>query len=390
MFKIKKFGTDLTVLGLILFAVFFSGPVNAQERFQTDAPKADTSKIKVTPIATGLVNPWGMQFLPDGRMLVTERPGNLRIVSMDGKISEPITGVPKVYARGQGGLLDVRLGENFTDTGTIFLSYSAPEGRSSSATVVARAKLVLSNSGGTLENVETIFQQRPSVTSGRHFGSRIVPKGDGTLFITTGDRGSQMQASQDGKKLIGKIVRINPDGSVPKDNPKKAGWAPEIWSIGHRNVQGAAIQPSTGALWTAEHGARGGDELNRPEAGKNYGWPTITYGRDYSGVRIGVGTEQDGLEQPVYYWVPSIATSGLMFYTGDLFPEWKGNALVGGLAGSVIQRIVFGEDGGVIAQEAMATGEGYRFRDLRQGPDGAVYALTDSRNGSLLKITPAN
>ncbi len=354
---------------------------------QTDAPATKTTKIKVTKVATGLVNPWGLQFLPDGRMLVTERPGTMRVVSADGKISEPIKGVPEVYSRGQGGLLDVRLANDFADTGTIFFSYAAPDKKSRSSTAVARAKLVLSETGGALEDVKVIFRQQPAVVSSRHFGSRILIHDDGTLFITTGDRGSESKAAQNPKKLIGKIVRINTDGSVPEDNPKKPGWAPEIWSMGHRNIQGAALHPETGELWTAEHGAMGGDELNQPKKGANYGWPTITYGRDYSGLRIGIGTKKDGLEQPVYYWVPSIATSGLMFYTGDLFPDWKGNALVGGLAGSVIQRLVM-QDGKVTAQESLLTADGYRFRDLRQGPDGAVYVLTDSRSGSLLKIEP--
>ncbi len=354
---------------------------------QTDAPDADASKIKVAVVARGLENPWALQFLSDGRMLVTERAGTLRIVTSKGDISNPIKGVPQVYARGQGGLLDVRLAKDFAKTGVLFLSYAAVEKKSRSATTVARAKLVLSDKGGVLEDVKVIFRQTPAIVSGRHFGSRIVLNDDGTLFITTGDRGSQSTAAQDRKKLIGKIIRINADGTIPDDNPRKTGWAPEIWSMGHRNIQGAALHPETRKLWTAEHGAMGGDELNQPKKGTNHGWPIITYGRDYSGGRIGVGTKKKGLEQPVYYWVPSIATSGLMFYTGDLFPKWKGNALVGGLAGSVIQRLVM-KDGKVIAQESLVAGKGYRFRDLRQGPDDAVYALTDSRSGSVLRITP--
>ncbi|MGH1419602.1 MAG: PQQ-dependent sugar dehydrogenase [Hyphomicrobiaceae bacterium] len=355
---------------------------------QTDAPAATKSDVKVTTVAEGLINPWSLQFLPDGRMLVTERVGNLRIVTSSGEISPPIKGVPKVYARGQGGLLDVRLAKDFAETGNLFLSYSGRENKSRSTTTVARAKLVLTDTGGALENVTVIFKQTPSVVSGRHFGSRIVLNDDGTLFITTGDRGSQSSAAQDPKKLIGKVIRINADGTVPDDNPRKSGWAPQVWSMGHRNIQGAALHPKTRDLWTVEHGARGGDELNQPQKGANYGWPVITYGRDYSGIRIGIGTEKEGLEQPVYYWVPSIATSGLVFYTGDLFANWKGNALVGGLAGSVIQRLVM-KNNQVIAQESLLAGEGYRFRDLRQGPDGAVYVLTDSRSGRILKITPA-
>ncbi len=387
MFRLGSFSTFFLALVTSTFSLAL--PLSAQDAFQTDAPAAQSSsKLKVTTIAKGLSNPWGLQFLPDGRMLVTERSGQMRIITSDGEASSPIKGLPAVYARGQGGLLDVKLAKDFSDTGTIFVSFAGPEKRGAASTVVVRAKLVLSdNGGGKLENVKTIFRQKPAVSSSRHFGSRIVIADDGTLFITTGDRGSHSHAAQDPKKHIGKVIRINPDGSTPEDNPKKSDWAPEVWSLGHRNIQGAALHPETRQLWTVEHGARGGDELNRPEKGKNYGWPVITYGRDYTGLKIGSGTKKEGLEQPVYYWVPSIATSGLLFYTGDLFPDWKNNAFVGGLAGSVIVRLVL-KDGQVVARENLLTGKGYRFRDIRQGPDGAIYALTDSYNGRLLKIEP--
>jgi glucose/arabinose dehydrogenase len=355
----------------------------------TDAPSpAKLSKIKVETFADGLENPWGLQFLPDGRLLVTERPGRLRLVSKDGKLSDPVAGVPEVAAVGQGGLLDVLLAPDFEKTGTIYLSYGEPREGGKNGTSVARAKLVTDADGGRLEDVKVVFRQQPAARSGHHFGSRLVWAKDGTLFITTGERNSLRQEAQNPANDIGKVIRINPDGTVPADNPKLPGWAPEVWSIGHRNIQGAALRPETGQLYTVEHGARGGDELNRPEKGKNYGWPIITYGIDYSGAKIGEGiTAKEGMEQAVYYWVPSIATSGLAFYTGDLFPNWKGNAFVGGLAGAHIERLVFDGDDVVAAEELLGE-EGKRIRDIRQGPDGALWVLTDD-TGEVLRITPA-
>ncbi|HEY7670125.1 MAG TPA: PQQ-dependent sugar dehydrogenase [Hyphomicrobium sp.] len=355
----------------------------------TDAPSpAKLSKIKVETFADGLENPWGLQFLPDGRLLVTERPGRLRLVSKDGKLSDPVGGVPEVAAVGQGGLLDVLLAPDFEKTGTIYLSYGEPREGGKNGTSVARAKLVTDADGGRLEDVKVVFRQQPAARSGHHFGSRLVWAKDGTLFITTGERNSLRQEAQNPANDIGKVIRINPDGTVPADNPKLPGWAPEVWSIGHRNIQGAALRPETGQLYTVEHGARGGDELNRPEKGKNYGWPIITYGIDYSGAKIGEGiTAKEGMEQAVYYWVPSIATSGLAFYTGDLFPNWKGNAFVGGLAGAHIERLVFDGDDVVAAEELLGE-EGKRIRDIRQGPDGALWVLTDD-TGEVLRITPA-
>jgi len=355
----------------------------------TDAPApAEPSKIKVETFADGLSHPWGLQFLPDGRLLVTERPGRMRLVSKDGKLSEPIAGVPEVAAVGQGGLLDVLLAPDFAESGTIYFSYGEPRGGRKNATSVGRAKLALDGDTGRLEDVKVIFRQEPAAASGLHFGSRLVWARDGTLFITTGERGMMSESAQNPANQIGKIIRINPDGTVPDDNPKLPGWAPEVWSIGHRNMQGATLRPETGQLYTVEHGARGGDELNRPEKGKNYGWPIITYGIDYSGAKIGEGiTAKEGMEQAVYYWVPSIATSGLAFYTGDLFPGWKGNAFAGGLAGAQIQRLVF--DGNeVVAAETLLEDEGKRIRDIRQGPDGALWVLTDD-TGEVLRILPA-
>lgn len=355
----------------------------------TDAPPpSEPSKVKVETFADGLEHPWGMQFLPDGRLLVTERPGRMRLISKDGKLSEPISGVPEVAARNQGGLLDVLLAPDFDKTGTLYFSYGEPRDGNKNGTSVARAKLVLDGDGGKLEDLKVIFRQEPAADSGHHFGSRLVWAPDGTLYITTGERNSLRKESQNPANDIGKVIRINADGSVPDDNPKLEGWAPEVWSIGHRNMQGAAIRPGTGKLYTVEHGARGGDELNRPQQGKNYGWPVITYGIDYSGAPIGDGiTAKEGMEQAVYYWVPSIATSGLAFYEGDLFPGWKGNAFVGGLAGTQVARLVFnGND--VVAEETLLRDQGKRIRDVRSGPDGALWLLTDD-TGEVLRVVPA-
>jgi aldose sugar dehydrogenase len=373
---------SLALLGALLMAV--SSPAARAEI--TNAPAEKPSKYTVDIVAKGLEHPWALQFLPDGRMLVTERPGRLRILGPDGKRSASITGVPKVVARDQGGLLDVALSLDFATTGTIFLSYSEPRDAMKNGTAVMRAKLVLTADGGSLEDTQVIFRQLPAIASNHHFGSRIVINPDGSLFVTLGERYSQRDQAQNPANHLGKIVRIMPDGTPFAGNPKLPGWAPEVWSIGHRNAQGAALDPATGTLWTTEHGAMGGDELNHPEAGKNYGWPIITYGRDYTGAKIGIGTKKDGMEQPVYYWDPSIATSGLAFYTGAHSP-WKNNAFAGGLAGMQIDRLVL-RDGQVVAHEPLLKDKGWRIRDVRMGPDGAIYALTDEPNGFLVKITP--
>ena len=380
---------SMMVLASYLITITILATISAAAKPQmTNAPEAQKTQYQVDRIATGLENPWGLQFLPDGRFLITERPGRLRIVSKDGALSPPVKGVPNVYARGQGGLLDVRLAKDFATSNTIFLSYAEPRGNGKSATAVARAELVIDdNTNAQLKNVKVIFRQDPAIASGYHFGSRIVIAPDNSLFITTGDRGSQRNAAQDPKIPIGAVIRINQDGTPYAGNPNLDGWSPEIWSIGHRNIQGAVIAPDTGQLWTVEHGARGGDELNNPEKGKNYGWPVITYGRDYSGEKIGIGTKKTGLEQPIYYWDPSIAVSGLEIYTGDLFPNWKDNLLVGGLAGTRLERLAM-NNGKVVEREILLDELGERIRDVRQGPDGAVYVLTDDARGSLLRIAP--
>lgn len=374
----------LRSLAFVVVVASGLGPAAAE---QTNAPPAPETKVAVTVYAKGLSHPWGMQFLPDRRVLVSERDGRLRIVGTDGKLSPPVIGVPKVSDSGQGGLLDVALSPDFARTGTIFISYAEPRGWLANGTSVMRARLVIDGETAELREQKVIFQQQPAVRSIYHFGSRIVFDRDGNLFVTLGERNFNRDDAQNPGNHLGKVVHITPDGAAAPNNPKLPGWDPLVWSIGHRNVQGAVLDPATGQLWTTEHGARGGDELNRPEAGKNYGWPVITYGRDYSGAKIGIGTHKDGMEQPIYYWDPSIATSGLMIYSGDLFPAWKGNFLAGGLSGQHIERLVM-KDGQVVAVEKLLTGRERRIRDLRQGPDGAVYVLTDESDGEILRIAP--
>ncbi len=352
---------------------------------KSPAPAPTTGVLRAEPVAKGLVNPWGIDFLPEGRMLVTEKPGRLRIVEKDGSLGEPVTGVPAVAAQGQGGLLDVAVDPKFAQNRTIFLSFSEPGEDRTAGTAVARGRLV----GNALTEVEVIYRQSPKVRSGGHYGSRIVFRGDGTLFITAGDRQNQRPLVQDLSTGIGKIVRIHPDGSIPKDNPfvGKAGVNEAIWSYGHRNLQGATLD-GAGRLWTVEHGAKGGDELNHPEAGKNYGWPVITYGTDYNGTKIGEGTEKAGLEQPVYFWDPVIAPSALVYYTGDKIPGWKGNFLVGGMgAVNGLVRLVV-ENGVVVREERHLTELGLRIRDVQQGPDGFVYITADGAEGQILRVRP--
>lgn len=374
-----------------LAAVACAFPAGAQT---TKAPApAEASRIKVTTLAKGLDRPWSFGFLPDGRIIVTELGGRLRLVDRGGQVTGSVAGVPAVVASGQGGLLDVALAPDHATSGFIYLAYSEPRGGRNSGTSIARAKLESAGSG-RLSGLQVIFRQNPDFAVPMHFGSRIAVAPDGSLFVTLGERNTGRSigepvhlAAQDPANHFGKVVRIDPDGAPHRATPKLPGWAPEVWSLGHRNPQSAAIHPVTGKLWTVEHGARGGDEINIPEAGRNYGWPVISYGRDYSGARIGVGTQKPGLEQPVYYWDPSIAPSGMAFYTGDLFPAWKGNLFVGALAGSHLARLVLdGEK--VVAEEKLLAGEGERIRDVRQGPDGALYVATDSGNGRILRIAP--
>jgi glucose/arabinose dehydrogenase len=361
----------------ILIAALLLASAAAAETYPTSA-----GPVRVERVAGGLSYPWGMDFLPDGRVLVTERSGALRLVT-DGAVSDPIAGVPAVYDSGQGGLLDVALSPDFAETGLLFLSYAEPAA-GGARTAVARARLA----GDRLEDVETIFRQRPALSGGRHFGSRIVPAPDGTLFVTLGDRGARDMA-QDPSNLIGKLVRIAPDGAIPPDNPfvGRSGHAPEIYSIGHRNTQGADLD-AEGRLWTVAHGARGGDEINRPEAGRNYGWPVISYGRHYSGASIGEGTAKPGMEQPLFYWDPSIAPSGLTVYDGALFPEWRGDLFVGALRGQLLARVEIEDGAPTGVEERLLEGALGRIRAVETGPDGALWLLTDESPGGLWRIVP--
>ena len=361
---------------------------------QTDAPERKSNvAFDVVTVAGDLQNPWGLAFLPNGKMLVTERPGRMRVVAADGKLSEPVTGLPDVDARGQGGLLDVALDPNFASNNLIYWSYAEP-GDGGNNTAVARGRFV-DGAQPRVENVQVIYRQRPQLNSRAHFGSRLVFGRDGTLFITQGDRSineGRMQSQRlDG--LIGKIVRINADGTVPRDNPfvGRQGARPEIWSIGHRNIQAAALHPTTGELWEVEHGTRGGDELNIARKGKDYGWPTIAYGIEYRGGAITGGiTAKEGMEQPIYYWDPVIAPSGMAFYTADLFPAWRGNLFVGGHATDDLVRLELNGER-VVGEERLLRDESPRIkvRDVRQGPDGAIYLLHDaSSDGRIIKLTP--
>lgn len=345
------------------------------------AVETQQARVQVEVVASKLDHPWGLDFLADGRLLVSERSGQLRTVT-NGKVSDPIQGLPEIWVGGQGGLLDVAVHQEW-----VYFSYSEPGTLPlTNSTAVARAKLQQNR----LTDLQVIFSQQPKYVSRAHFGSRLAFDSEGHLFITLGDRYLPRDDAQTLDNHHGKIVRIWADGRVPKDNPFVAqkGALPEIWSIGHRNLQGAAIHPVTGKLWTHEHGPRGGDEINIPAPGKNYGWPVITYGEEYSGGKIGEGTEKAGMEQPVHYWVPSIAPSGMAFYTGDKFPKWKGDLFVGSLKFRQLVRLELDGDK-VVAEERILEDEiGERIRDVVQGPDGFLYLLTDSDNGKIIRLTP--
>ena len=351
----------------------------------------DTEKgrIRVQTIVEGLSHPWGLAFLPDGRILVTERDGNLRLVG-GGKVSEPLEGVPEVDTGGQGGLLDVAVDPSFGQSRLVYLSYSEA-GDGGNSTAVARGRL--SEDGTRLTGVEVVFSQQPKLDSAMHFGSRLVFDRQGHLFITLGER-SKAQVRGQAQQLdshLGKVIRIRPAGSVPGDNPfaGRRDALPEIWSYGHRNAQGAALNPDTGVLWVNEHGPRGGDEINIPEPGRNYGWPVVSYGVNYDGSPVGGGrSEAPGMTGPIHHWTPSIGVSGMAFYTADAMPGWRGNVFVGGLA---IPKLVRLERDGdrITGSEDLLEDLALRIRQVVQGPDGALYLLTDESNGEILRVGPA-
>ncbi len=374
--------TVFAVAGLALSAISASAQVAGKTYPSSIGP------LKVETIAGNLTHPWSLAFLPDRKMLVTERPGRLRIVTPEGKISPPVSGVPAVYASGQGGLLDVAIDQNYASNATIYFCY-AERADGGGRTSVARAKL-LDEATPRLDGVKVIFRQEGPLSSGNHYGCRIAQDKDGNLFIATGDHFRFRDEAQNLKNHIGKLVRITPDGAVPPDNPfvGRTDAKAEIWSFGHRNPQSLAFNPASGELWEIEHGPRGGDEVNIIGKGKNYGWPVIGYGVDYSGAKIHEGTAKAGMEQPIKYWVPSIAPSGMAFYTGDLMPKWKGSLFTGALAGMMLVRLTLDGDK-VTGEERLLQEMEERIREVRQGPDGALWLLTDSSAGTLLRITPA-
>jgi len=366
------------------FAVVVAAAVAGAAQGQTY--RSDEHSFTVTRVLDGLEHPWALAFLPDGRWLITEREGRLRI-TRDGKLEpQPVAGLPRVAPHGQGGLMDVALHPNHAQNGLVYWSYSA-QGADGVGTEVARGKLA----GNRMEEAEVIFRQSPKGTTGRHFGSRLVFDRAGFLYITLGDRGEQNRAQRPDDHA-GSVIRLHDDGKLPKDNPfvGRPGWKPEKYTLGNRNMQGAALHPATGLLWTHEHGPQGGDEVNVIRPGVNYGWPVITYGVNYGiGTKIGEGTHKAGMAQPLHKWVPSIAPSGMAFYTGDRFPRWKGDLFVGALKDQMLVRLKLdGEK--VIREERLLQGVLGRIRDVRAAPDGYLYLLTDASNGTLVRLEPAN
>lgn len=362
--------------GALLALMMATAPAQA---IDTVAQKTAGVPIAVETLATGLENPWSVEALPDGGFIVTERPGRLRIVR-DGKLSAPLSGLPEVRASGQGGLMDLALAPDFTKSRRLYFTAAIP-GPGGQGTAVFAARLAENEKG--LTQVTRLFAMNKFTGKGQHFGSRIAIAADGTLFFGIGDRGDRDRA-QDGADHAGSILRINTDGSAPSGNGGFA--APEIWSIGHRNPQGLTFDPADGTLYSVEHGARGGDEINTPKAGRNYGWPVITYGRDYTGFRIGVGTAKDGLEQPLHYWDPSIAPGAIAVYRGAMFPEWDGDFLVAALKFELLSRLDRDASGKVAGEERLLRGAYGRIRDVTVAPDGAVLMVTDEAKGALLRL----
>lgn len=398
--------TSLLTSSLLTLLVLHGAPALAQKPVQTGAPNVPEFKpafpqqrgapevktrtpLQITEVAGGFDHPWAIAFLPDRRMLVTEKKtGKLYIVTPQGKKSPAVEGLPEVDARGQGGLLDVEIGPDYGKSSLIYWTYYEPR-EGGNGLAVARAKLI-DGPKPRIENLQIIFRMMPTMESTHHAGGRLVFTPDGKLFVTLGDRAAmkgRVQA-QDLGSHFGKIVRINPDGSVPEDNPftSKKGAKPEIWSSGHRNVLGAALDAKN-RLWAHEMGPRGGDELNLIQRGKDYGWPTIGYGEEYSGARIHGSTTREGLEQPVYYWDPVISPSGMVIHSGKLFPEWKGNVFIGGLSSQALVRLVIDQDR-VTGEEHLLKDRDERIREVVEGPEGALYLLTDDDDGQILRLTP--
>ncbi|MFC7051866.1 PQQ-dependent sugar dehydrogenase [Hansschlegelia quercus] len=389
MTRLTRFGRPVIALVAGLLAAGGAATAFAQSK-KAGPIQSEKQAFTVETVAEGLERPWSLAFMPDGRMLVTEKAGRLRLVAPDGKLSAPVAGLPKVDARGQGGLFDVAVAPDFASTRLVYFTFAEAGEGGVNGTALGRGRLA--ENAARLEDVSVIWRQTPKYASTYHFGSRIAFAPDGTMFVTTGERAlDQFRVkAQALDETLGKVVRLDRDGKAAAGSPfeGRADAKPEIWSYGHRNLQGAAIEPATGQLWTVEHGARGGDELNHPEAGKNYGWPVIAYGREYSGAPIGEGTEKAGMEQPVHYWDPSIGPSGLLFYVGDVYPGWKGSLFTGGLAIPSLNRLEL-SDGKVVKEERLLEDLAERIRDVRQGPDGLIYLVTDSDEGRVLKLKPA-
>ncbi|GAA0589686.1 PQQ-dependent sugar dehydrogenase [Caenispirillum bisanense] len=375
------------VAAVLAAALLIAGPPPAPAAAQ-GVERSQQASFRVETVAGGLENPWGLAFLPDGAMLVTERPGRLRLVR-DGRLEQaPIAGTPAVFAAGQGGLLDVAVHPDFASNGLVYLSY-AGSGDGGAGTEVARGRLDLQ--AMRLTDVETIFVAAPKTGGRAHYGSRLLFAPDGSLYVTLGDRYSHMKEAQNPGTHLGSVIRITDSGGVPADNPfaGRSDARPEVFTYGHRNVQGMALHPQTGAVWTHEHGPRGGDEVNILKPGANYGWPAVTYGVDYSGAVISDRSEAPGMEPPLVHWVPSIAPSGMAFYSGEAFPQWQGDLFIGALAGAHLRRLELDGDR-VTAQEELLVDLNARIRDVRSGPDGFLYLLTDASDGRLLRLVPAS
>lgn len=377
------------VFGLGLLGIGGFGPSAAA---QGKSYRSERERYRVEIVASGLAYPWGLDFMPDGRMLITEKPGSLRIVTRGGQISPPIDGIPQVVAQGQGGLLDVTVHPDFAENRLVYLSYTEPGPDGTNSTAASRGRL--SEDGSRLTGVELVFRQEPKLRGDKHYGSRIVFAPDGHMFITTGERSDEEYRvqSQDLTSLLGKVVRLNPDGTVPPDNPfvGRDDARPEIWSYGHRNVQGADINPVSGRLWTIEHGPRGGDEINIPEPGANYGWPVVSHGINYWGTPVGTGLKQmPGMADPIVTWTPVIAPCGMRFYTGAMFPAWRNNLFIAGLRSRALIRLELDGDR-VVHEERLLEDIGLRLRDVAVGPDGAIYTISDESNGKLLRLTRAD